>query len=417
MRILHNAKLYTFDAHNTVANAIVIDDHAPHAGRILFVGDSETAIAEFGHRGDRQDMDGAVILPGLTDAHIHLRAYAEYLQKVSLFNLSKAECLTQIAKRAQETPAGEWVMGHGWNQNNWDGQFPTSAELDDVSPNHPVYLTATSLHAAWANTSALKLARIRKETPNPENSIFQKDDAGNLTGILLEGGAMTAVSRHIPRPTRAQDSQAIRNAQSNLWQMGITGVHDFDRLRSFRALQDLNLQGELILRVLKHLPVESLQHAIGIGLQSGYGNDMLRIGSIKVFADGALGPRTAAMLQPYEVEPENKGLLFIDSEELLEHAQNAAQNGLSMTVHAIGDAATHEVLKAYRQVRKFEKDNNLPQFRHRLEHAQILHPDHFAEIQALDIITSVQPIHATSDMDMADQYWGARSENSYAWKK
>lgn len=372
-------------------------------------------ISEFGGHADVEDMEGKVVLPGLTDSHMHLRNYALSITRVDCASATKEECLQRVAQRAKITPNGEWILGHGWNQNEWPGGFGQATELDATAPDHPVYLTATSLHAAWVNTAALKTAGLNSETPDPPNGAIQRDKHNKLTGILFES-AMRLVSEAIPQPTQEENVTAIQLAQKELWKVGLTGVHDFDRRRSFEALQSLRKRGDLKLRVLKHIPVERLEYALGVGLHSGFGDDMLRIGSVKMFADGALGPRTAAMLEPYESEPDNLGMLFIDREEIFESARDAVKGGLSMSIHAIGDRANHEVLAAYAQLREFEKHEGLPKLRHRLEHAQIVHPEDFRKFSELDIIASVQPIHATSDMLIADRYWGERSRYSYAWR-
>jgi predicted amidohydrolase YtcJ len=168
---------------------------------------------------------------------------------------------------------------------------------------------------------------------------------------------------------------------------------------------------------LKNLPVELLDEAHALGLHGGFGDDMLRIGNIKVFMDGALGPHTAAMFLPYVGEENNRGILNMDGEELFEHSRKAAQVGLGMTVHAIGDRANHEVLNAYEQLRKYESENHLPHARHRIEHVQVLHPNDAARLGALNVVASMQPIHAISDMKMADDFWGPeRAKLSYAWR-
>jgi hypothetical protein len=168
--------------------------------------------------------------------------------------------------------------------------------------------------------------------------------------------------------------------------------------------------------VLKNIPVELLDQAFDLGLRSGFGDDWLRIGNVKVFMDGALGPHTAAMFQPYIGEENNRGILNMDGEELFEHGRKAAQVGLGMTVHAIGDRANHEVLNAYEQLRKYETENRLPHLRHRIEHVQIVHPDDAPRLGKLNVVASMQPIHATSDMLMADAFWGGRAKLSYAWR-
>jgi predicted amidohydrolase YtcJ len=182
------------------------------------------------------------------------------------------------------------------------------------------------------------------------------------------------------------------------------------------ALQSLHSQGKLKLRVNKNIPVESVDHAYELGLRTGFGDDWLWIGSVKAFMDGALGPRTAAMFQPYVNESQNLGMLNMDGEELFEQARRAADVGLGMTVHAIGDRANHEVLDAFEQLRAYENEKGLPHRRHRIEHVQVIHPDDAARLAQLNVIASMQPIHATSDMLMADRYWGERAALAYAWR-
>ncbi|HLA88524.1 MAG TPA: amidohydrolase, partial [Anaerolineales bacterium] len=253
------------------------------------------------------------------------------------------------------------------------------------------------------------------DSPNPKDGAIQRDAKGQATGILLET-AMGLVGSVVPEPSIKDIEQAIQTAQPILWKMGITGIHDFDRRDSFMALQSLHARNKLKLRVNKNLPVESVQQANELGLRTGFGDEWLWIGSVKAFMDGALGTHTAAMFQPYENEPENKGILNMDGEELFEHCRKAADVGLSMTVHAIGDRANHEVLNAYEQLRKYETEKGLPRLRHRIEHVQVLHPDDAPRLAKLNVIASMQPIHATSDMFAADRFWGERSKLSYAWR-
>jgi predicted amidohydrolase YtcJ len=410
MKLLYNANIHTLDSSNPHGSAILIA-----GGRIIALGDKDKLETIAHGKVEKQDMKGATILPGLTDAHIHMQYYSLGLSKVECETKTKEECLRRVGERARTLKPGEWVLGHGWQQNDWDGNFPTAAELDAVSPNNPVYLTAKSLHAAWANTSAMKLANITDETPDPKDGAVQRDANGKATGIMLET-AMALVNAAVPEPTLAELEAAFEKAQSVLWKMGITGVHDFDRRQSFMTLQSLRAKGKLKLRVCKNIPVESVEQANDLGLRTGFGDEMLWIGSVKAFMDGALGPRTAAMLEPYENEPGNKGILNMDGEELFEHARKAADVGLSMTVHAIGDKANHEVLNAFEQLRNYETQNHLPHLRHRIEHVQVIHPDDAPRLAKLNVIASMQPIHATSDMFAADRYWGKRAELSYAWR-
>jgi predicted amidohydrolase YtcJ len=268
------------------------------------------------------------------------------------------------------------------------------------------------------NSIVLQKAGITAQTADPPGGQIQRHPDGSPTGILFET-AMSLVSDLIPKPSVGHVARAIEEAQTILWKIGITGAHDFDQRTCFAALQELHAAGKLKLRITKSIPIESLQEAVELGLRSGFGDDFLRIGSVKAFADGALGPRTAAMLQPYEGEPENRGLLMLDAEEIVEKGAQAVDNGLSLAVHAIGDSANHEVLLAYKQLRIREGEKRAgkgPSLRHRIEHVQIIHPDDLPRLAELDVIASMQPIHATSDYPTADRYWGARSISAYAWK-
>ncbi len=413
MHLLHHARVHTFDAGHPSASAILIDHQ-----RVLACGDRD-ALRSLAGNVQETDLGGRTVLPGLTDAHLHLQYYSLGLQKVDCETDTLAECLQRVKARVQITKPGQWVLGHGWNHNAWalpaaEG-FPAAADLDVFAPQHPVYLTAKSLHAAWANSAALKLAGIGPNTPDPKDGRIVRDPSGRPTGILLES-AMGLVGDRLPEISLEELVEAMEKAQPILWSMGLTGVHDFDRRSSFMALQELRTRGRLKLRVNKNIPVDDLEHASALGLRTGFGDDMLWIGSVKAFMDGALGPHTAAMFQPYAEEPGNRGILNMDAEELFDLGRKAAAVGLGMTVHAIGDRANHEVLNAYEHLRVYERENDLPHLRHRIEHVQVLHPDDAARLASLGVIASMQPIHATSDMPVADRFWGERSALAYAWR-
>ncbi|HVN16207.1 MAG TPA: amidohydrolase [Anaerolineales bacterium] len=409
MKLLFNARIYTQDPSRPMASALLIDRE-----RIVAVGEKDELLSLYAGKIEQEDLHGFTVLPGLTDAHLHLQYYSLGLQKIDCETPTLDECIQRVSKRVKAAKPGEWILGHGWNQNSWS-DWPTAAALDAVTADHPAYLTAKSLHAGWANSAALQLAGINSNTPDPKDGKIQRDSSGCPTGVLLES-AMALVENAIPKSTMEQIADAMENAQSVLWRMGLTGVHDFDRRESFMALQQLRAQGRLKLRVNKNIPVESLEHAAELGLRSGFGDVWLWIGSVKVFMDGALGPRTAAMFRPYLNEPENRGILNMDAEELFEYGRRAANVGLGMTVHAIGDRANHEVLNAYEHLRSYESEHGLPHLRHRIEHVQVLHPDDVPRLAKLNVIASMQPIHATSDMLAANRYWGDRSSLAYAWR-
>lgn len=409
MKILHNARIYSFDPATPRASVLVIEH-----GRVVALGGGELLEA-YPATVRREDMSGRVILPGLTDAHLHLMHFALGLQKVDVETATRVEALRRVADRAARTSAGQWILGHGWQQNDWGGEFPTAAELDVIAPDLPVYLTAKSLHAAWVNTAALRIAGIGAGTPDPLNGKILRGENGQPNGILLEG-AISLIENCLPQPSVRDIVHAIETAQPILFEYGLTGVHDFDYRACFMALQEMDASGGLKLRVTKSIPLELLEHAHGLGLRTGFGSEHLRIGSVKAFMDGALGPRTAAMFLPYLNEPDNRGMLNMDGEELFEHGRQAAEAGLSMAVHAIGDRAVHEALDGFEQLRAYERERGLPAQRHRIEHVQLIHPEDAARLGQLGVIASMQPIHAVSDMLAADRLWGERARLSYAWK-
>lgn len=417
LTVLVNGNFITQDQNQPRATALAILDD-----RIIAVGQTPQVLEtcrSSPFKTDWIDLKGKTVLPGLTDAHLHLQNFSLSLQKIDCETETLQACLARVADRAKSLPAGEWILGHGWNQNRWHTGFGDATDLDRVAPHHPVYLTAKSLHAAWVNSLALEKAGIHAQTPDPPDGSIQRRPDGTPSGILFEN-AMQLVAQCIPPPGPHQLKQAILEAQATLLQFGVTCVHDFDGRECFSALQELHQEDLLILRVIKNMPAEFMEEAIALGLRSGFGDDRLRLGSLKFFADGALGPRTAAMFDPYIGEPENRGTLLLDSETLTEMGSLAVQNGWSLAVHAIGDRANHEVLNAFQNLRRIEQESasiTSARLRHRIEHVQVLHPQDLHRLAQLHLIASMQPYHATSDMEMAERYWGKqRNRYAYAWR-
>jgi predicted amidohydrolase YtcJ len=412
MLVIYNSKLHTFDASQPTASAIAIEH-----GRVVAVG-SDADILSSIKAGRVVNAGGHSIIPGLTDAHIHLESYALSLQKINCETPTLEECLQRVAERVINTPPVEWILGHGWNQNNWAEGYGTASLLDEIAPHNPVYLTHKSLHCGWANSIALHLAGINQDSTNPEEGRIGRLADGNPDGILFES-ATAILEQAIPEPGIEQVVKAIHASIPLLWRMGLTGVHDFDSSRCFTALQVLQESDELRLRVLKNIHLEDMPHVIEIGLRSGFGSDMLRIGALKMFSDGALGPHTAAMLAPYDDDPANSGILMMDADTVYQQGRIAMEHGISLAIHAIGDRANHEVLDGYAKLRGFERTLPLTStrpLRHRIEHVQVLDPADLTRFAKLNLIASMQPIHATSDMLMADRYWGQRSAYAYAWR-
>jgi predicted amidohydrolase YtcJ len=408
MKLLHNARIHTLDRAKPTASALAIEN-----GKIHDLGGEEL----FGKykKSECEDMGGRIILPGLTDAHIHLELYAGVLNTVNCDVESKEEILNRVSERARQTPTGKWVLGHGWNQNTWGGAWPSAADLDGAAPNNPVFLTAKSLHASWANTEALKLAGITDSRQGSVSGLLQSGSSGSPTGIFLENEDRP-IRKVIPEISPTDLASSLRKVIPSLWRMGLTGVHDFDGRTCFQALQILNENNELLFRVIKSIPLDLLPQAAALGIRTGFGDDFLRIGSVKLFADGALGPRTGAMIEAYVDEPQNRGILFIDREQLLQFGRQAADNGISLAVHAIGDRAVHEVLEGFTLLRAYEHENGFPALRHRIEHVQTIHPNDASRLSKLNLIASMQPIHAPSDMYVAEKALGKRAAFSYAWR-
>ncbi|MCU0498426.1 MAG: amidohydrolase [Anaerolineae bacterium] len=409
--ILYNGNILTLDKDLKRAEALAIS-----AGRIVAFGDTDEILDLATPTTIRENLNGQTVIPGLIDAHIHWKWTARVLKEVDVFEVpSKQVAIDRVADRAASLPPGEWIIGQGWIQELWeDRRFPTKADLDAVTPHHPVYLRAKSAHAFWVNSLALQMAGIDRHTPDPDGGYIQRDDQGEPTGILFEN-ASRLITAQIPSMSVEETASAMLEAQKLALAAGLTGLHDFDGPDAMAALQLLRDRGQLALRVVKNVNKEWIHHAYELGIRWGFGDDWLRIGGVKIFADGALGPRTALMFKPYQGESDNYGVRVTDPEEMLQIVSMASAAGLPATIHAIGDRAVHDVLNVYETVRKQEAQRGeLPYTRrHRIEHLQVIHPDDRYRLAELKIIASMQPIHATSDYLVADRYWGDRCEWAY----
>ncbi len=407
--ILVNGHIHAFDRRHSLPNALVLQ-----GDRVRFVGEEPQALSMAGPGSQIVDLNGKHVLPGLIDSHIHIETLSLSLEKVDCDTATKSACLDRVKARARSALADEWILGHGWDQNKWQG-FGDRQDLDRASPGNPAYLTATSLHASWANSRALEIAGVGRGTPDPPGGRIQRDAEGRPTGVLFEN-AMHLVADKIPPPSLEERVRAMRRTQQLMWKAGLTGAHDVDGVDSLETLQALHSQGELGLRIRKTLPRESLDAARALRLRSGFGDDLLRICGVKLFSDGALGQRTAAMFDPYLEEPHNRGILLLEREQLIDIGVKAGEIGLPLFVHAIGDYANRVVLDALQELRATERPGAQPRMIHRIEHAQLLHPDDIPRFGRLGVTASMQPIHAPSDREMAERYWGNRCQNAYAWR-
>jgi len=426
--IITNANIYTVDPKRPYASAMVIAND-----RILAVGSEDEIKSISLPDATRLNLGGAFIMPGMIDAHVHLQWTGLGLLEVDLFEVpSMQEAVYRVAVAAEQTPAGEWITGRGWTQNVWkENRFPTALDLDPATNQHPVVLTAKSAHAVWVNSLALKICEINRNTPDPIGGHVVRDEHGDPTGVLLEN-AMYLVDNYLPAPTAARAESGVVKAMRKMNRCGLTGVHCMDGaggIQSFNTYQSLHRQGKLSVRIVKQLPVQDLDTVIGAGIHSSFGDNWLRVGGIKIFADGALGARTAAMLAPYEDEPRNRGIVTYEKEALCDAMQRCHSNGLATVIHAIGDRANRDVLDALTLVTKsprvhtngtnghsHENGKHAPiKLRNRIEHVQHIDACDLPRLAKLDVIASLQPIHATQDMYVVDKYLGPeRSKLSYA---
>ncbi len=408
--ILTNGKIHTMHPAQPFVTALAIRD-----GKVLAAFSDSAARDAFPRIAKENviDLKGACVLPGLTDSHIHLMWLSNGLTQVQAEQPSKQDVLDIVAEFARRMPAGAWITGFGWNHNVWDGEFPTAADLDRVAPEHPVVLSAKSGHACWANSLALRLAGITAQTADPPGGAIVRDANGAPAGVLLEE-AMDLVERLAPEPSLEEAAEALRRGIEVAHRAGLTCVHDMDGVDCFRGLQVLHHADQLTLRVVKSIPLAHLDEAVGLGLRSGFGDDWLRIGGVKMFTDGALGPRTAWMLAGFDSAPDNTGIEATPIAVIREAVLKANAHGLAATVHAIGDRANREILDIYAET--VEAGLALTHLPNRIEHVQLLHPADACRLAELGIVASMQPLHATSDMHIADQHWGARTVGAYAWR-
>ena len=408
--VLYNGDVHTMDAATPRARAIAIAGN-----RVLAVGSDAEIRALLAPGGRAVDLLGRTVVPGFTDAHLHFMSYGLSLKQIDLAQVpTLEEALARVAARAATTPAGQWLLGRGWDHSLWEGgAFPTRGDLDRVAPEHPVFLRRKCGHAGWANSRALELAGVTAGTPDPPGGAIDRHPAtGQPTGILRER-AMGLMFRLFEEPLMDEAVEAIKAGMTNAHELGLVGIHTMEGAAAFRGFQQLRAAGELKLRVLMQIPEDNLDAAIQAGLQTGFGDERLRIGGVKMFADGALGAHTAYMIAPFDDEPDNYGIPVVTAEHLREVVSKASRAGIAAFVHAIGDRANREVLDAMEASREAGHGLHL---RHRIEHSQILHPDDIPRLARLGVIASMQPIHATQDMLLANALWGARCAGAYAWR-
>ena len=403
--ILTKGKIYTLDPARPRANAIAFA-----YGRVVAFDDEALALRTT--QTQVIDLRGRAAIPGLIDHHIHFTAYAASLSRVNLDGAkSMEECVERVAARVATTKPGEWIIGLGWNQLDWTTPvFPNKQPLDAVAPNNPIALDRKDGHSMWVNSAALHAVNITRDTNNPDGGVIDRDATGEPTGILRDN-AMGLLEGRRGFDAEEITEEELLNATRAANKLGLTGIHNVEGAASLRLFQRVRAQDKLTLRVTHMIPASHLEHAIALGLRGGIGDEFLRIGGIKMFADGSLGSQTAWMLEPFEGQPGNCGIATTPMEEIERLAHLAASAGMMVCTHAIGDRANREVLNIYEKLRRDGITTPL-----RIEHAQHLHRDDLPRFAKLNVIASMQPIHCTSDYQMTDALLGARGRYTYAFK-
>jgi len=386
-------------------------------GRVVQAGEAEALRRQYptAHLIDGQ---GRTLLPGLLDAHGHVLRLGFESVEIQLWNTgSLAEAQRRILAYSKANPGAPWLLGGGWNQVKWQlGRFPTARDLDEAEANRPTALRRVDGHALWLNTAALRAASIGRATVDPRGGRIERDEHGDPTGVLVDG-AMSLMDAVIPNPTAAEREVALKAALHQLNAFGLTSVGDAGvsarEVGLYRLLAD---RGELTVRIYAMIEGtgEDFRSLARAGPLVGYAKEHLTVRAVKLYADGALGSRGAALLEPYSDQPAQRGLLFLSDTEMEQQMERALAAGYQVNVHAIGDAANHQVLGAFETAFRAVGGRQL---RNRVEHAQVVSPADIPRFKALGLIASMQPTHATSDMGMAEERLGVeRLQGAYAWR-
>jgi hypothetical protein len=409
-----HGRIYTNDAQHPWAQALAVRN-----GKIECVGAISQVMTECGAgeaHPETIELHGKFVMPGFNDAHVHLGSAGEGMLSVRLYGAASIEEMKRrVAASVATHKPGEWITGAGWDHTLWpDKQFPNRWELDDVAPKNPVLLTHVSGHVAIANSMALKLAEIDKSTPNPSGGEFEHNSAGELTGMLKEGPAMELARSRIPDPTAEQRRRGITLVLADLAKNGVTSVQDNSEWDDFHAYKQLKEDGKLTVRITEWLhftePLNDLQNKRAEG---GTTDPWLKTGALKMVTDGALGSRTAAMLEPYSDDAKTTGILIMDPDKLKSLAVERDKAGFQLNFHAIGDRANRVALDVFEAV---AKANGRRDRRDRIEHAQVVAPDDLPRFAKLNVIASMQPSHQTTDMRWAESRVGVdRIRGAYAW--
>ena len=411
--VVTNGRIYTADGARPVVDAMAI-----RGGRVVFVGDRAGARALTGANTRTLDLQGRTVIPGMTDAHAHVTGLGQSLLNVDLVGTtSYAQVIARVVERARNTPKGEWIIGRGWDQNDWgDTRWPTHEALSRAIPDHPVFLERVDGHASLVNALALQKAGVTKASTDPSGGSIERDAQGNPAGVFIDN-AQGVIDRAIPAQTRAQVKNAIKLSIAEMHRWGLTGVHDAGASAQVLDLyEELGREGALNIRMYAMISdnAPTIDAWFKRGPQSGLYDGMLWVRSVKLYQDGALGSRGAALLEPYSDDAKTSGLLVSAPAHILDIATRALRAGFQVNSHAIGDRGNRLVLDSYEAAFKATPTAD---HRFRVEHAQILNYDDIPRFAQLGVIPSMQASHQTSDMYWAGSRLGeGRLRGAYAWR-
>lgn len=412
--VLTAHRIHTMDVAQPQATALAYDD----GGRILAVGSSAELLARY-PQAQRLDVGSATVVPGLIDAHGHLAGLGMTFLQVKLDgSTSKAEVLRRLQDFARTLPPGAWLTGRGWDQNRWPGQaFPTAADLDAAFPDRPVWLRRVDGHAGWVNSAAMRaVKRDLSGHWQPEGGVIRRDADGKPTGVFIDN-AMDLVETAMPPIDDATMEQALTLGMQAAVAVGLTGVHDAGiPLSELRVYQRLADRGQMPLRV--YAMADGNHEALDWLCKNGlyrHPSGRLQMRAMKLYADGALGSRGAALLQDYSDDPGNRGLYVTRPEDMAIATRKAHACGVQVATHAIGDRGIRMTLDAYAAALGTDAASD---HRWRIEHVQVLAPEDLPRLAQLHLVASMQPTHATSDMPWAEERVGPRRIVwAYAWRK
>jgi len=413
-----NGKVYTANDNQPIAEAVAIS-----GDRIIGLGTSEYILKHF-RSNDTIDLLGKTVVPGLIDAHAHIVGLGNALQNLNLVGTTSAEQIAEMVQKKVSETQSDWIFGRGWDQNDWNIQnFPAHELLDKVSGNKNVVLTRVDGHAVWLNQNVLLKAGITSATKDPDGGKILRDGNGNPTGILIDN-AMDIIEKIIPEKSETEIEQSLLLAVNECAKLGLTEVHDMGvDLKTINIYKKLADEGKLPLRIYAAISYpstdmgkttrETWDYYLKNGVEINY-KDRVTVRAVKLYMDGALGSRGAALIEPYSDDKQNRGLTVMSESEVAKICEEALQHGFQVCTHAIGDRGNHIVLNAYENALKNYKGNS-PRFR--IEHVQVLEPNDIPRFKELKVIPSMQPTHATSDMYWAEERLGSeRVKYAYAWR-